>query len=228
MADIEFFFDPLCPWAWITSRFVVEVAEQRELSVDWRFISLAMINEVRLNATPEEAAELGIEPVRPGFPAVAAAGASLLRVAAAIRQESGNEAVGEFYTVCGTLLHKDGRSAEFWSTDGTSDPTKVVNEILATANVSPASAAAVTQAEFDLVVRAETDLAFERTGKDVGTPIITFDTTRPNEATLFGPVINRIPRGEEALQLWDAMWIVARTPGLAEFKRSLRGAPNFD
>ena len=228
MADIEFFFDPLCPWAWITSRWVVEVAEQRDLSVDWRFISLAMINEVRLNATPEEAAELGIEPVRPGFPAVAAAGASLLRVAAAIRQESGNEAVGEFYTVCGNLLHKEGRSAEFWSTDGTSDPTKVVNEILAAAHVSPQSAAAAAQAEFDVVVRAETDLAFERTGKDVGTPIITFDTTRPNEATLFGPVINRIPRGEEALELWDAMWIVARTPGLAEFKRSLRGAPNFD
>jgi hypothetical protein len=228
MADIEFFFDPLCPWAWITSRFVVEVAEQRDLSVEWRFISLAMINEVRLNATPEEAAELGIEPAPPGFAAVAAAGASLLRIAAAIRQESGNQAVGEFYTVCGNLLHKGGRSAAFWSAEGPSDPAGVVNEIIAAANLSPEIAAAADQEEFDVVVRAETDLALERTGKDVGTPIITFDTTRPNEATLFGPVINRIPRGEEALQLWDAMWIVARTPGLAEFKRSLRGAPNFD
>ena len=136
--------------------------------------------------------------------------------------------MGEFYTTCGNLLHKGGRSAAFWSSDGPGDPSEVVNEIIAEANLSPEIAAAADQDEFDVVVRAETDLALERTGKDVGTPIITFDTTRPNEATLFGPVINRIPRGEEALQLWDAMWIVARTPGLAEFKRSLRGAPNFD
>ncbi|MEX0768230.1 MAG: DsbA family protein, partial [Microthrixaceae bacterium] len=94
MADIEFFFDPMCPWAWITSRFVVEVAEQRDLSVDWRFISLAIINAERLNSTPEQAAELGIEPAPPGYAAIAAAGTSLLRIAAAIRETEGNQAVG--------------------------------------------------------------------------------------------------------------------------------------
>ena len=62
---------------------------------------------------------------------------------------------------------------------------------------------------------------------DVGSPIITFDTSRPEEASLFGPVINRIPRGDEALELWDALLVIARTPGIAELKRSLRGAPVF-
>lgn len=228
MADIEFFFDPMCPWAWITSRFVVEVAEQRDLSVEWRFISLAMINEERLNATPEQAAELGIQLAPPGFAAIAAAGASLLRISAAIRQAEGNLAVGEFYTACGNLLHKGGRSATFWTAADGVDTGDVLGEIARAAAISPEIAAAANQPQFDSVVRTETDLALERTGKDVGTPIITFDTTRPNEATMFGPVISRIPRGEEALQLWDAMWIVARTPGLAEFKRSLRGKPSFD
>ena len=77
------------------------------------------------------------------------------------------------------------------------------------------------------VVRAETELALSRTGEDVGTPIITWDLDRPDEASLFGPVINRIPRGDEALELWDALVVIARTPGIAELKRSLRGMPDF-
>ncbi|CAN5686463.1 hypothetical protein BH10ACT3_BH10ACT3_18780 [soil metagenome] len=104
----------------------------------------------------------------------------------------------------------------------------VVGETLAAAELPADLASAAEDPAWDKVLQEETDLALSRTGKDVGTPIITFDTSRPEEASLFGPVINRIPRGEEALKLWDAMYVVATTPGIAEFKRSLRGAPVFD
>ena len=107
------------------------------------------------------------------------------------------------------------------------DPGDLVGGSLAAAGLPPELAAAAQDPTHDAVVAEETELALARTGPDGGTPIITFDTSRPEEATMFGPVINRIPRGQEALDLWDAMWVVATTPGIAEFKRSVRGAPDF-
>ncbi|MDP9464113.1 MAG: hypothetical protein M3P52_05775, partial [Actinomycetota bacterium] len=80
----------------------------------------------------------------------------------------------------------------------------------------------------DAYIRAETDLAFERTGKDLGTPIITFRPGKPTESSFFGPVISSIPRGDAALQLWDAVETVATTSCMAELKRSIRGKPVFD
>lgn len=225
MADIEFFFDPLCPWAWITSRFVVEVAEQRDLDVEWRFISLAILNADKFAADAATVADGGTPELPPQYKKISEVGTSLLRVAAALRERDGNEAVARFYTAAGGILHKGGRSVALWGGD---DPGDVVAETLAAADLPADLAAEADDPRWDTVLQAETDLALSRTGKDVGTPIITFDTTRPEEASLFGPVINRIPRGQEALDLWDALLVVARTPGIAEFKRSLRGAPTFD
>ena len=79
----------------------------------------------------------------------------------------------------------------------------------------------------DSLIRSETELALSRTGPDVGTPILTFDLEHPETSTFFGPVINRIPRGAEALQLWDALATLARLPGVSELKRSLRGELDF-
>jgi len=212
MADIEFFFDPMCPWAWITSRWVKEVAGQRDLEVDWRFISLERLNESKLDSFPE------------AYGTMSALGRRLHRISARVRSDRGNEGVDAFYTACGELLHPGGRGVAMWRGG---EPGDVAGEALAAAGLPAEWADAATDDDWDAEIDEETDLAIARAGDDVGTPIITFDTSRPDEATMFGPVINRIPRGEEAVALWDAMWVVARTPGMAEFKRSIRGDPSF-
>ena len=224
MADLEFFFDPLCPWAWITSRWATEVSDLRGLDVEWRFISLAILNADKMAASDAAVAEGGDPTMPPQYRELTKIGTRLLRIAAAVRATSGNQAVGDFYTTAGTVLHTEGRSGAFWSGGDIGD---VVGDIVERAGLSPELAAAADDEQWDGIVAEETALALARTGDDVGTPIITFDTTRPDEASLFGPVINRIPRGDEALALWDALLVIARTPGIAELKRSLRGMPDF-
>jgi hypothetical protein len=224
MSSIEFFFDPMCPFAWITSRWVHEVADQRDVEVRWNFISLAVINEQKF-ADDDAAIARGEEPAMPmQYRDLTAAGASLLRVAAALRDAHDNEAVGDFYTTAGALLHDGGRTRDLWKGG---DPQAVVSEVIAAAEVDPAVLDTLDDPRWDKIVRAESDLAIARTGEDVGTPIITWDTTRPAEASMFGPVLSRIPRGEEAVRLWDAVEVVARTPGFSELKRSLRADLSF-
>jgi hypothetical protein len=103
----------------------------------------------------------------------------------------------------------------------------VLAESVEIAGLPPSLTAAGDDEGLDAVVREETDLALSRTGKDVGTPIITFSPDTDDEASFFGPVISRIPRGEEALRIWDAVELLARTPGFAELKRSARDRPTF-
>lgn len=208
MADLEFFFDPVCPWAWITSRWAEEVASQRSLDIEWRFICLAMVNKAKdyNEAFPD------------GYIAGHGTGQKLLRVAAAIRDTDGRAAVGPFYTQVGSDLHVAGRRDEIVGRWEAGFP-----EYLADIGVAPALAAAANEDRWDEVLEAETEDALSRVGRDVGTPIITFgDDAR---ASFFGPVISRIPRGDEALRLWDAIEVVARTPGMTELKRSLREHP---
>lgn len=225
MADIEFFFDPMCPWAWITSRLTVEVSDLRGLDVEWRFISLSILNESKF-AEDEAAVAEGKEPsLPPQYKEMTRIGLGLMRVAAAVREKFGNDGVARYYTACGELLHKGGASAKIWNGE---DPGDVLGGALTAAELPAELKAEADNDKWDKILRDETSLALSRTGEDVGTPIITFDTSRPEEASLFGPVINRIPRGQEALDLWDAVSFIARTPGIAEFKRSVRGAPNFD
>jgi 2-hydroxychromene-2-carboxylate isomerase len=211
MSEIEFFFDPLCPWAWITSRFATEVSEQSDLDITWRFISLRVVNEnnTDLPDTYKQATLIG---------------SRLLRVAAAVQEHGGNDAVAAIYTEFGTRLHVDGASARMWKGE---DPTEIIAEIISKGLAAAALPASLGEAaddeSWDDLLRKETEVALSRTGPDVGTPIITFDLSRPDEASLFGPVINRIPRGQEAVDLWEAVSTVARTPGIAELKRSIRG-----
>jgi predicted DsbA family dithiol-disulfide isomerase len=226
MSSIEFFFDPICPFAWVTSRWVQEVRTHREVEVGWRFISLEVVNAPQFDKD-EAAVARGEEPtLPPQYRDISRMGNRLLRVAAALRDAEGNDTVEAFYTAVGTRLHNEGLSARLWK--GDADLHGVLDELLDAAGVSHEVRQRAEDDRWAQVVRDETRLALSRTGEDVGTPIITWDLHRPDEASLFGPVISRIPRGEEAVRLWDAVETVALTPGIAEFKRSQRAELNFD
>ena len=212
MADLEFFLDPICPWAWITSRWVTEVKQLRTYEVNWRFICLKMINESNT-----------AEWYTPEYKAVHMAGLYGLRVADQVRIDLGNEQVGALYTGLGEMIHVRGARAEL-----SADPVRAIEEVLKSVDLPTSLAEAALDESHDPYIRAESDLAFERTGKDVGTPIITFHPGQSNEASFFGPVIASIPRGDAALKLWDAIEIVATTSGMAELKRSNRSKPVFD
>jgi hypothetical protein len=212
--DVEFFFDPVCPWAWITSRWVVEVCEQRHLDVEWRFIALRILNE-----------DKDYEKDFPdGYIAGHGTGLKLLRVAAAVRAEEGPAPIGGLYTQFGNDLHINGRGSEIRA-----DWERGFPDYLRSIGVADRYLPAANDESWDDVLRAETQEALSRVGKDVGTPIITFaDAGGSGEGTtqsFFGPVMSRVPRGEDALRLWDAVWTVATFPGMAELKRSLREKP---
>jgi len=206
VADVEFFWDPVCPWAWITSRWVEEVAGQRNLDVDWRFICLRMINEARYadGSLPERSA------------AAHGLGLRLLRVAAAVRDAEGGEAVGALYTAFGTRIHVDQQREELATEAGLAG-------VLGETGLPVELAGAAEEPRWDEPIRADTDTAIERAGENLGTPILTFEP--PDGPSFFGPVISQIPRGGEAVDLWDCVTRVARFPGFAELKRSARGRP---
>jgi 2-hydroxychromene-2-carboxylate isomerase len=206
MADVEFFWDPVCPWAWITSRWVTEVAGQRQLDVDWRFISLRIVNDAKYaDGTLPERSRIGHE-----------MGLRLLRVAAATREAHGRERLADLYTALGTRIHVDGRREEL--IDGTGIPG-LLDELGLPADLADAAG----DERWDDAIRSDTETAIERAGQELGTPIITFEP--PDGPSFFGPVINRIPHGEEAVALWDSVSTVARFPGFSELKRSVRGRP---
>lgn len=215
MADLEFFFDPVCPFAWITSRWAVEVASLRDLDIEWRFIALAIVNE-----------DTDYSKFPPAYPELHRVGRELLRVAAAAREAGGNRAVAALYTAAGERMHPGGVSVAVFG--GSPVPEGLVEDIVRAAGLDPALASAARDERYDEVLRAETELALGRTGRDVGTPILTFAPGTDRECSLFGPVISSIPRGDAALELWSAVETLARTPGFAEFKRSLRDELSFD
>lgn len=210
-ADVEFFFDPVCPWAWLTSRWVAEVASQRSINVDWRFISLWYVN-----ADKDYEKDFS-----PGYIAGHMTGLKLLRVAAAVRETGDRQRVGELYTRFGGDLHVRGRREELNGQWEEGFP-----EYLRSVGLEEQFVAAANEEKWDEILKAETEEALSRTGKDVGTPIVSF-TTGGRTSSFFGPVISRVPRGEEALRLWDAVWELASFPGLAELKRSLRERPQL-
>ncbi len=212
MADLEFFFDPVCPWAWVTSRWVVEVQQQRNYDVAWRFISLKMINE-----------DVTAEWYTPNYRAAHMAGLFAHRVCDEVRLQHGNEAVGRLYAALGTAFHNEQRRPEI-----NADPVAFMTLMLAAADLPSELAAEALRDTHDDHVRADTELAFSRTGRDVGTPIITFKPGHPDESSFFGPVISTIPRGDEAVRLWDAIELIATTTGVAELKRSNRATLSFD
>jgi hypothetical protein len=181
--------------------------------VSWKFIALRFVNEDKNYETDFPA----------GYPEIHGAGLNGIRVAAAARAEGGNEAVARVYTELGLAIHnRQEREALQQDTHG------FVSALLSQAGLNPAWADAVNTTTYDDIIRAETTEALERTGKDVGTPIITFHPGTSREGSFFGPVISVIPRGDEATRLWDAIEVIATTSGMAELKRSIREYPRFD
>ncbi|WP_029434102.1 hypothetical protein [Blastococcus sp. URHD0036] len=209
-ADLRFWFDPVCPFAWLTSEWVRLVAERREYAVEWRFISLRL-----LNAHVDYAAQFP-----PDYEAGHTDGLRLLRMAARVRDEHGPAAVDRLYLALGRRIHDAPATAA-----GARGTAEFVAPVLAALDLPADLAAALDDEAWDAVVQAETDEALALTGRDVGTPILHF---RPPEGTaFFGPVISRLPEPEEALALWDHVVALAGFPGFAELKRSLRERPQL-
>jgi hypothetical protein len=214
MADLHFYFDPVCPFAWMTSKWVRQVAEQREYDVDWRFISLRV-----LNADVDYDAHFP-----PEYEAGHTAGLRLLRVAARARSMRGREAVGPLYAAFGQHIFETERGER--QTGEHRDTRAFVEPILAEAGLPADLADALDDSSADEEIRAETAEALALTGKDVGTPILHF---RPAEygVAFFGPVISRLPSDAEAVELWDHVIALTSFPGFAELKRSLRERPQL-
>jgi 2-hydroxychromene-2-carboxylate isomerase len=204
--DVEFFFDPGCPFAWQTSVWLRRVAELRGVRIGWRFISLRFLHEADADQPDEvvQAQEVGLR---------------FHRVCAAARERSGDEAVGELYRLWGErywYVEADGDLLDRVAAAArTIDPAEVV----AAAGLPADLLAAADDEAFDEVIRAETDEALRRTGPDVGTPIITY---LPSGHSLFGPVISEVPDDGQAVRMYEALRTFADFEGFSELKRTHR------
>lgn len=198
--QVDFWFDPLCPWAWITSRWMLEAAKVRPIDTRWHVMSLAVLNENRDDLSEEYKANL-------------AKAWGPVRVCVAAEQKFGSDAVLPLYSAIGTRFHnaKAERNRE------------TIEAALADAGLPATLADAMDSTEYDDALRASHADGIERVGVEVGTPVISVEG-----ASIFGPVVTPIPRGEEAGQLWDGVLACMRTPGFYELKRSRTNPPVFD
>ena len=213
MSDLHFWFDPVCPFAWMTSKWVRQVAAQRDYDVRWRFISLRL-----LNAHVDYAAHFP-----PEYEAGHTAGLRLLRMCARAQAEHGEQAVGPLYLALGTRLWDSGPLSVPELLDA--DPLGLLDPLLEQAGLPYGLVDALEDASLDPYLREETDAALRLTGKDVGTPILHFQP--PGGTAFFGPVISRLPSEENAVELWDHVIGLASFAGFAELKRSLRERPQL-
>ena len=212
-ADLHFHFDPICPFAWITSRWVTQVVARKQYTVDWRFISLRIVNKHKDYARDFPA----------GYEYGHTSGLRLLRVAAAVRDQEGPEAVGRYYTAAGeSIFDRDRVEGDDLRWRGTPEHAE---QVLRAAGLPAAFASALDDTSWDAQIETETDEALARTGRDVGTPIIVFRP--PDGPAFFGPVISQIPHPDDAVALWDSVIHLATFPGFAELKRSLREKPRL-
>ena len=211
-ADIEFFFDPVCPFAWITSRWIEKVAAQIDFTVDWRFIALRILNKDKDYATE----------FPPEYEHGHTAGLRMLRVCAAVRNDLGPSPIGSLYTELSGATFDIEPTEPYRLSLGTEE---MVGGALDRAGLPMSYVSALEEELWDEVIEEETELALSRTGRDVGTPIITHNP--PDGLSFFGPVISRIPADEDAVPLWNAVTTLAAFPGFAEMKRSLRETPQL-
>lgn len=211
---VDFFFDPVCPFAWMTSRWMVQVAGLRGLDVHWRFISLRMLNDAKDYDTdfPD------------GYRQAHGAGLRMLRVASAARQSLGNDAVGSLYTSFGASIWDHAPTPGSLMRPDAGEPDHLL-AALQDAGLPAELANAADDDTHDELIAAETERALTRAGRDVGTPIITFGA--PDGPSFFGPVISRLPSDDDAVRLWDAVETLAGFDSFAELKRSLRELPDL-
>jgi 2-hydroxychromene-2-carboxylate isomerase len=194
----DFWFDPLCPFAWITSRWMLEVEQVRDVSVKWRVMSLYFLNKDR---------DLSEE-----YQARIARGLPIGRVLIATEQKVGSGALGPLYTAFGERIHHEKQEVG----------RELVEAALAAAGLPAELVEAMDDASYDDALRASHQEAMDRVGDDVGTPTIAF-----NDSSFFGPVLSKIPRGEDAGRIWDGTIALAEFPYFVEIKRTRVGELDF-
>ncbi len=194
----EFWFDPSCPWAWITSRWILEVQAQRDIEVKWNIFSLAVLNEGReLKPEYRKRIDKSWGPVR---------------VIAAAKRKNGYEVVLPLYTEIGTLFHPGAKPVA----------KETISEALQNQKLDPTLIGFYDTNDFDQDLRDSTKAGLDLVGDDVGTPIISIEGV-----AFFGPVLTPAPKGSEALKLWDGVVAAASLPGFFELKRTRTARPQF-
>jgi len=201
---VTFYFDPVCPWAWMTSRWMLEVEQVRDVEVSWQVMSLSVLNEGR--DLPAEYLDLLDRAWGP------------VRVVIAAEKAHGPQIVEPLYTAMGTAIH----------VDATSDYDLAIAKALADVGLPPELAAAAHTDAHDDALRASHLRGMEPVGQDVGTPVIHIPGSDGQPIGFFGPVVSPAPKGEDAGRLWDGVVAVASTPGFFELKRSRDVEPIFD
>ncbi|HEY2642007.1 MAG TPA: DsbA family protein [Streptosporangiaceae bacterium] len=198
--QVDFWFDPLCPWAWITSRWILEVEKVRPVAARWHVMSLAVLNEKK-----DDISDRYRELMKQAWGPV--------RVCVAAEQKFGSEVVLPLYTAIGTRFHNEKQDRS----------RATIEAALAEVGLPTDLADAMDSTEYDDAVRASHADGIDRVGYEVGTPVISVNGT-----SIFGPVVTPIPRGEAAARLWDGVLLVTGTDGFFELKRSRTRDPIFD
>ena len=196
---VRFHFDPACPWAWMTSRWMTEVMEHRDLDVSWELMSLRYLNEDR--------------DIDQGYRDFIATRQDLSGSIAAAVLRDGPQVAGPLYTAIGTRVHPEGRR----------DYDAVIADAFAECGIAPVTQTDIDAAATQDFLREATAAVVAKVGDDVGTPTIDIDG-----ASFFGPVVTPAPKGQAALDLWDGCVLVSRTQGFYEIKRSRTDDPIFD